>query len=264
MQPNTRRSLAVFSLTALAVVAATTEHASAQRRPRRPPQRAVPRADAGAPAQPAPRGDDPTRSSLTLNNPLNLRTTASTLTLSGSRSWTARTALAWMNEDRTLNVLVHSENMVCPAAATDRARLANALQLNCPGGACRMLLLVVPTTGALAVSSAQIVAPAAQAQSMAALSATLTAVDRNNPAAMQAAVAQLQAQQTRPTTAMLAWQNTSGESMSEAATGGTFAITAVRGRAFDGTFSVRFADPPSPNAAGAPTLDGRFTLTLCP
>jgi hypothetical protein len=220
--------------------------------------------DAGAPAQQEPRGDDPARSSLTLNNPLQLRTTANTLTMSGSRSWAARTALAWINEDRMLTVLVHSEPMVCPAAAPEHARLANALQINCPGGACRMLLLLVPTTGALAVSSAQIVAPAAQAQSMAALGATLSAVDRNNPAAMQAAIAQIQAQQTRPTTAMLAWKNSDGASMSEAATGGAFTVTAVRGRTFDGTFSVRFADPPSPNAAGAPTLDGRFTLTLCP
>ncbi|MBL8677629.1 MAG: hypothetical protein JNK05_00570 [Myxococcales bacterium] len=287
-QPSRLRATVATITTAVAavsilVVLATPEDAEAQRRTRRRSSTAAAQAavnaDAGAApnlnataavagtaASAGPRGDDPSSSTLPLNQAVNFRNAQGTLTLTGSRAWPVRSALAWRTEDGMLTILLHSNPVVCPANAGERGGLANMLAIDCRGTpACRMALITVPVSGPLTPMNTTVSSPSAQQAQISAAGNALQNVDRNNPAAMQAAIATMQAQANRrPTTAVLAWKNDRGASLSEAVDSGNVELTAVNGRTLEGTLSLRFAGAPSRGATGTPSLDGRFTLTLCP
>jgi hypothetical protein len=275
---NTTRAAFVMTsaaLTAASMVAmlAWPDAAEAQRRTRRRPNatqtaanaNANANANADAAASNNSRGDDPALSTLPLNQSVNLRAGTSTLTLTGSRAWPVRSALAWRNEDGMLTIMLHSSQIVCPATAGERLGLANALAIDCRNTpACRMALVMMPVSGGLTAMTSPIMDPNAQAAQLAAASSAMQNVDRNNPAAMQAALSGMQAiANRRPTTATLAWKNATGAAMSEASNGGNIELSAVNGRTIEGTLSMRFAGAPARGATGAPTLDGRFSLTLC-
>lgn len=223
-------------------------------------------AGSAAPVATGPRGDDPASSTLPLNQSVNLRNGTNTLTLTGSRAWPVRSALAWRNEDGMLTILLHSNPVTCPANQGERGALANMLAIDCRGTpACRMALVMVPVNGPLTALNATVSSPNAQQAQISAAANGLRNIDRNNPTEMQAALSGMQAQTSRrPTTAILAWKTARGASLSEAGDSGNVELTAVNGRTIEGTLSLRFAGAPSRGAAGTPSLDGRFTLELCP
>jgi hypothetical protein len=252
------------------VYAATREDAHAQRRRRGRANNATPVAaaalvaDAGA-AQPSARGDDPERSALRLNESVNLTVPNGTLTMTGSRAWAVRGAVAFLNETGQLTMVLQSNPLRCPQDVAERARLANQMQIDCVGGgSCRLAIMTVPMRLPLTPTTVNVQSPGSTSDNVRAIGAQLSQVNPNDPAAMQAAVQRLQAlSNQQPGMAVLGWKNDDGRTYSEAASGGSVAITAVNGRTLTGTFSLTFAGPPAPRATGTPTLDGRFSLTIC-